>query len=265
MKSNEDLRWKVGEIAEATGLTVRALHHYEAIGLVAPTERTKSGHRLYGPQALTQLYRVLTLRALGLPLARIRTLITSDPPPLRTILLEQLELISQRFQQHATLRDRIATVLGQLEHQEADSTAQVLPMIQEIVSWQLPVERKIAILIYADLAAAHEYLCTIFGFVPGTIASDDNGFAVHAVVYAGHNEFWLHPETPRFALRSPNQLGASTSTMAVMVEDVDEHYQRAVSQGANIHYEPVDQPYGFREYSASDHEGHFWSFMHALE
>jgi DNA-binding transcriptional MerR regulator len=39
--------WKIGEVAAATGLTVRALHHYDEIGLVKPSARTESGHRLY--------------------------------------------------------------------------------------------------------------------------------------------------------------------------------------------------------------------------
>ena len=42
---NETL--KVGELARRTGLTVRTLHHYDEIGLVRPSLRTDSGHRLY--------------------------------------------------------------------------------------------------------------------------------------------------------------------------------------------------------------------------
>ncbi len=40
-------RWSVGELARATGLTVRTLHYYDQVGLVRPTERTRSGHRRY--------------------------------------------------------------------------------------------------------------------------------------------------------------------------------------------------------------------------
>jgi len=39
--------WKVGALARATGLTVRALHHYDSIGLLSPSLRTAAGHRLY--------------------------------------------------------------------------------------------------------------------------------------------------------------------------------------------------------------------------
>jgi hypothetical protein len=47
---------RVGDIAAAAGLTVRAMHHYEEIGLLVPTARTPAGHRLYGPEAVQRLY-----------------------------------------------------------------------------------------------------------------------------------------------------------------------------------------------------------------
>ncbi|HIW45910.1 MAG TPA: MerR family transcriptional regulator [Candidatus Yaniella excrementigallinarum] len=64
----------MGEIAETTGLTVRALH--QAIGLVETTERTVSGHRFYGPKSVDRLYRVSMLRAFGLPLECVFTVVT---------------------------------------------------------------------------------------------------------------------------------------------------------------------------------------------
>ena len=60
-------------------------------------------------------------------------------------------------------------------------------------------------------------------------------------------------------------LGAGTACMAVMVDDVDAHFRHATSEGASIVYEPVDQPYGYREYSARDCEGGLWSFMKPLD
>jgi uncharacterized glyoxalase superfamily protein PhnB len=49
-----------------------------------------------------------------------------------------------------------------------------------------------------------------------------------------------------------------------MVEDVDGHFRHAAERGAGIVYEPVDQPYGYRKYSARDPEGGLWSFMKPL-
>jgi MerR family transcriptional regulator, thiopeptide resistance regulator len=68
-----------------------------------------------------------------------------------------------------------------------------------------------------------------------------------------------------FRLASPRSLDASTAMVAVMVEDVDAHFRHAAEYGASIVYEPVDQPYGYREYSARDCEGGLWSFMKPLD
>jgi uncharacterized glyoxalase superfamily protein PhnB len=65
-------------------------------------------------------------------------------------------------------------------------------------------------------------------------------------------------------LRSPASLGGATSSTAVVVDDVDAHFAHARDHGAAIEYEPVDQPYGYREYSARDPEGGLWSFLAAL-
>ncbi|UGT44133.1 MerR family transcriptional regulator [Nocardia yamanashiensis] len=63
--------WKIGELASEAGLTVRALHHYDRIGLVCPARRTTTGHRLYTETDVRRLYQVLALRQLGLSLDQI--------------------------------------------------------------------------------------------------------------------------------------------------------------------------------------------------
>lgn len=60
---------KIGELAKLIGLTARALHHYDAIGLVTPSAR--SGYRLYNRQGIARLHRIQALRGLGLSLAEI--------------------------------------------------------------------------------------------------------------------------------------------------------------------------------------------------
>lgn len=70
--------WKVGALARATGLTVRALHHYDHIGLLSPSMRTAAGHRLYTPGDLARLYRISLLRRLGFPLEQISSVL-DDP------------------------------------------------------------------------------------------------------------------------------------------------------------------------------------------
>ena len=60
----------------ATNVTVRTLHYYEEIGLLAPTARSAAGHRLYGTDTVEQLYRITTLRQLGLSLERFAVPLT---------------------------------------------------------------------------------------------------------------------------------------------------------------------------------------------
>jgi MerR family transcriptional regulator, thiopeptide resistance regulator len=95
--------------------------------------------------------------------------------------------------------------------------------------------------------AAHAYLVNVFGFTPGEITTTKSGEVVHAEVHAGDGVIWLHPETDEFGLASPATLGRATATMAVMVDDVDDHHARVTANGGNIAYPPIDQPYGYRE------------------
>lgn len=66
--SRSTATWRVGALAELTGLTVRALHHYDHLGLLRPSQRTPAGHRLYTADDVARLYRINLLRRLGFPL-----------------------------------------------------------------------------------------------------------------------------------------------------------------------------------------------------
>ena len=114
------------------------------------------------------------------------------------------------------------------------------------------------------MESAYDYLVRVFQLGPGALFRDEAGRPVHGELEAGDGVVWLHPELKRVRLASPRSLGGSSSTMAVMVEDVDTHFENAVKAGARIEHAPVDQPYGFREYSAWDCEDQLWSFMKAL-
>jgi DNA-binding transcriptional MerR regulator len=65
------MAFTVGDLARLTGVTVRALHHYDEIGLVRPSQRTAAGYRLYTDADVLRLQQVLLFRELGLPLDEI--------------------------------------------------------------------------------------------------------------------------------------------------------------------------------------------------
>src|SRR4051812_34513429 len=79
-------RWRIGELAEATGLTVRTLHHYEHIGLLAAAARSEGRQRLYDEDDVRRLYRIRALRDLGLSLADIRRTLKNDRAALGDVL-----------------------------------------------------------------------------------------------------------------------------------------------------------------------------------
>jgi DNA-binding transcriptional MerR regulator len=65
------MAFTVGELSRLTGVTVRALHHYDEIGLVRPSQRSQAGYRIYGDHDVLRLQQVLVLRELGVPLDEI--------------------------------------------------------------------------------------------------------------------------------------------------------------------------------------------------
>jgi len=67
--------WTVGQVADLFGVTVRTLHHYDEIGLLVPSERSRAGYRLYTDEDLQRLQQVVVYRRLELPLDEIATLL----------------------------------------------------------------------------------------------------------------------------------------------------------------------------------------------
>ena len=80
----------VKEVSNLTGVSVRTLHHYDAIGLLKPTELTEAGYRLYDDTALERLQMILLFRELQFPLKDIKVIL--DNPA-----FNQTEALSQQI------------------------------------------------------------------------------------------------------------------------------------------------------------------------
>ena len=72
----------VGALAARTGLTVRRLHHYDAIGLLSPSGRTEAGYRLYSGDDVCCLQHIVLLRGIGLALPSIAEALSTKPDDL---------------------------------------------------------------------------------------------------------------------------------------------------------------------------------------
>ena len=120
--------------------------------------------------------------------------------------------------------------------------------------------RVIPLLVYRDIQAAHDFLVKAFGFESGGVQIGPDGQPSHGEVRIGGTDIWLHRVTSEHKLASPESVDMVGSGIVIHVADVDEHFSRARAGGAQISYEPTDQPYGQREYEARDPEGHRWWF-----
>lgn len=104
-------RWSIGELARSTGMTVRALRHYDEIGLLEPGERSPAGRRRYTEADLRRLYRIRALRGLGLALDEIGRVLDGEGGDLRAVLAAQLRELEARADRLHLLRDQVRRLL----------------------------------------------------------------------------------------------------------------------------------------------------------
>ena len=128
------MSYRVGEFAALTGVTVRALQHYDRLGLLKPS-RTGSGHRVYGTGDERRVRHILALRAIGLSLQQIAELL--DAPSAR--LAEALQTQRARLEQSRTGIEDAIRALQQVES-DSDSTERPLDRLATAVDMQEALE-----------------------------------------------------------------------------------------------------------------------------
>ena len=106
--------YRVQEFAALAGVTVRALHHYDRLGLLKPTARSRAGHRLYRQSDVPRLERIIVLKYLGLPLTRIGQLLGGETR-LPDVLREYHHILENRRRRLGLALE----TLGQIERSQA--------------------------------------------------------------------------------------------------------------------------------------------------
>ncbi|WP_296946272.1 MerR family transcriptional regulator [uncultured Massilia sp.] len=123
---------KIGELAAAAGLTVRALHHYDSIGLLRPSARSDAGYQLYDRDDVARLHRIQALRSFGLGLADIGLCLDSpDAAPL-ALVERQLAALERRMAEAARMRDGLLRLRATLERGEQPDLSSWLTTLQEM-------------------------------------------------------------------------------------------------------------------------------------
>lgn len=131
--------WRVGELARATRVTVRALHHYDRLGLLVPSARTAGGHRCYTGGDVRRLHVILALRGFGLSLAEIRDTLGAAAGDPIGLLRRQLAETEERVRRGMSLRARLLGVLGALESMDEPSTSEFVGLIEEMTTMSQPL------------------------------------------------------------------------------------------------------------------------------
>jgi PhnB protein len=116
-----------------------------------------------------------------------------------------------------------------------------------------------------DAAQAIEYYKRAFGAKEvGRMAGPDGKIA-HAELEIGDSKVMLSDPFPQFSTRPPKELGATSVSVFMYVEDVDAVVQQAVDAGGTMEMEVADQFWGDRFGSVTDPFGHVWSIATHVE
>jgi MerR family transcriptional regulator, thiopeptide resistance regulator len=152
MTDHEDSTRLIGDVARDTGITTRALRHYDQLGLLSPSSRTAGGQRCYSTDDIRRLHRIVALRSFGLSLEEIAATLSTRADDPAELIRHHLVVVDERIERAVRLRSRLLGVLGALDVMDEPSTAQFLHLIEETTSMDEPFSpEKIA-----ELSAARE-------------------------------------------------------------------------------------------------------------
>jgi uncharacterized glyoxalase superfamily protein PhnB len=130
-----------------------------------------------------------------------------------------------------------------------------------VVNRSAPRATVVPILVYEDVGKAIDWLCGAFGFSERLRAAGPGGALLHAQLDVADGAVMIGRQGAEF--RAP-RAGEVSQYVHVRVEDVDRHHEQARLRGARILKAPADMPFGERQYTAEDLEGHRWTFSQSI-
>jgi DNA-binding transcriptional MerR regulator len=102
----------ISQLASYAGVTVRAVRHYHATGLLPEPERDHSGYRRYGAEAVVALVKIRTLADAGVPLARVQELLAADEQELAAAVAEIDQRLRREIRERQEHRRQIAKLVA---------------------------------------------------------------------------------------------------------------------------------------------------------
>jgi DNA-binding transcriptional MerR regulator len=134
--------YTVGELASLAHVSVRTLHHYDAIGLLSPAERTPAGYRLYRHDDLEQLQHILLYRELDFPLDAIGRLMLDPAFDRRAALVAQRDQLAARSRRMTSILDAIDRALDALDQGDAMNDSEMFEVFGDFDPKEYVAEAK---------------------------------------------------------------------------------------------------------------------------
>lgn len=126
------ITYSVGEFAKLAGVTVRALHFYDEVGLLKPIRQRHNRRRLYRQIDLLRLQQIITLRTLGFSLSEIETLLTHPEYDIRESLHAQKAAVDAQISQLQQVSYALSITLERLQRTQQVDWSQVMVIIRNL-------------------------------------------------------------------------------------------------------------------------------------
>ena len=121
---------KVGELAKRTGVSVRTLHYYDEIGLLAPSQHSEAGYRLYVGADVVRLQQIKSLRQLGFSLEQVRDCLGRGDVPLLRVIEMHRDRVRQEIAMQEQLCNRLEAIAQRLQRAEEPSVTELMQTME---------------------------------------------------------------------------------------------------------------------------------------
>ena len=193
--------WKVGELARIARVTVRTLHHYDAIGLLTPGMRSSGDYRLYTRDDLERLFRIRLYTALGVPLQEVKTILDAEQVSREealTLHRERLQRELDRFRTQIRTIDRLLEDASAMTPEEIFDGFEAEQRWGDTPQWKEAAKRT-ATYDKEQMAAirqeSDELLAALGDLLSGGASPRDTEATELAERYRLHIDRWFYPLT----------------------------------------------------------------------
>ena len=132
----KSISMKVGELSKQTGISIRTLHYYDEIGLLKPSQRTETGHRLYTQSDIIRLQQIMSLRQLGFSLEEIRGCLESPHFDLSSAVNLHMSRLQEQIELARQIYHRLEAITDTLNRKEDVSIQNLIETIEVTIVFE---------------------------------------------------------------------------------------------------------------------------------